>query len=59
MTDAERLRSILAEAGLSQREAARRLDIDERTMRRYCANAPVPKVIWLALSAIIEEERRD
>jgi plasmid maintenance system antidote protein VapI len=55
MTDAERLRAKLAEAGLSQRGAARLLEIDERTMRRYCAGEyPVPKVVWLALERLAD-----
>ena len=52
MTDADRLRSMLAAAGLSQRAAAKLLNIDERTMRRYCAGATVPRVVTLALRAL-------
>lgn len=51
--DSTRLRNLLADAGLSQRGAARALDLDERTMRRYCAgDTPVPKVVWLALDTV-------
>lgn len=50
------LRKVLAGAGLSQRGAARRLGIDERTMRRYCAgDLPVPRVVELALLAIASD----
>ena len=53
MTDADRIRQTLAEAGLSQRGAARLLGIDERTMRRYCSgDSPVPQVVWLALESV-------
>lgn len=52
MTDAAKIRDKLAALGLSQRGAARALGIDERTMRRYCAGDPVPRVVWLALDGL-------
>lgn len=56
MTDADRIRKMLAALGLSQRGAARALDLDERQLRRYCTgDAPVPQTVWLALEAL----RRD
>ena len=55
MTDAARLRRLLETVELSQRGAARAIDIDERTMRRYCAGElPVPRLVWLALERISE-----
>ena len=49
-TDADLLRGMLDTLGLSQRQAARQLGIDERTMRYYCAGkAPVPSAVFLAL----------
>lgn len=55
MTDATQLRALLEGAGFSQRGAARHLDIDERTMRRYAAGElPVPKVVTMALQKKIE-----
>lgn len=52
MTTTE-LRQRLTTAGLSQRAAARLLDINERTMRRYAAGAlPIPKTVELALQVI-------
>lgn len=52
-SDADRLRKLLSDAGLSQRGAARQLDIDERTMRRYCSGElDVPRVVWLAIEAL-------
>lgn len=48
--DAERLRALLAAAGLSQRGAARELGISERAMRYYVAGEqPTPRAILLAL----------
>lgn len=45
--------SLLGDAGLSQRGAARALGINERTMRRYVSgDAPVPRVIVLALERL-------
>lgn len=41
-TDADRLRDLLARAGLSQRGAATLLGIEERTMRQWCAGQGKP-----------------
>jgi hypothetical protein len=44
------LRKFLDQAGLSQRGAAKALDINERTMRHYAAgDQPVPRVVEYAL----------
>lgn len=49
------LRALLERAGLSQRRAARELDIDERTMRRYCGGEiPIPRVVTLALERLAD-----
>jgi hypothetical protein len=49
-TDADLIREHLQRLGLSQREAARQLDIDDRTMRYYSAGkSPVPAVVFHAL----------
>jgi hypothetical protein len=46
----KQLQKFLDDAGLSQRGAARELDISERTMRRYIAgDLPVPRVVEFAL----------
>ena len=45
-------RLALARAGLTQRGAARALEINERTVRRYAAGATVPRVVWLALERL-------
>ena len=48
--NAEQLRKLLARLGLSQRGAAKLLDIDERTMRRYVSGkGSIPKAVELAL----------
>jgi len=41
-TDADRLRTLLKLAGLSQRAAARLLNVEERTMRQWCAGQGNP-----------------
>jgi transcriptional regulator with XRE-family HTH domain len=41
-TDADLLRALLKRAGLSQREAARLLNVEERTMRQWCAGRGMP-----------------
>lgn len=49
-TDAQRLRDLLARIGLSQRGAARELEVAERTMRYWCSGEqPVPRMAMLAL----------
>jgi hypothetical protein len=56
MTEADWLRSTLEELGMSQREAARRLEVDDRTMRYWCSGQmPIPKVIKLAIETLSEE----
>jgi DNA-binding CsgD family transcriptional regulator len=43
--------------GISQREMARLIDIDERTMRRYVAgDLPIPRVVQLAVSCIVDHD---
>jgi transcriptional regulator with XRE-family HTH domain len=50
-TDADRLRALLTRAGLSQRGAARLLNVEERTMRQWCAGQGTPPVsVFRALS---------
>jgi hypothetical protein len=52
--NAKQLQQLLDEAGLSQRGAARQLQIDERTMRRYVAGElAVPRTVELALRVIV------
>ena len=49
LTDAQ-LQRLLARAGLSQRGAAKALEINERTMRKYIAGeSRIPKTVELAL----------
>jgi transcriptional regulator with XRE-family HTH domain len=49
------LRALLKAAGLSQRGAAKLLEIDERTMRRYCAGSQaVPKRVEYALMYVAQ-----
>lgn len=47
---AAQLKKALAKAALSQRGAAKLLEINERTMRRYIAGElPVPRVVEYAV----------
>jgi DNA-binding transcriptional regulator YiaG len=57
-TDASRVRELLAKMELGQRAAARELDINERTMRDYCAGKKVPRVVILALERLVDLQRR-
>jgi len=52
-THADILRHHLEAAGLSQRAGARALEIDERTMRRYCAgDLEIPMLVMFAASKL-------
>jgi predicted DNA-binding protein (UPF0251 family) len=51
---AVRVRSLVDALELSQVAAARELDVSDRTMRRYCAGEPVPRVVILALERLLE-----
>lgn len=54
---AAQLQRLLDQSGLSQRGAAKELDISERNMRRYCAgDLPVPRVIEYALRWLISQK---
>ena len=48
------LQKLLDRAGVSQRSAAKALDINERTMRRYVAGEPIPRVVELAAKYLCE-----
>ena len=48
-----RLRSVLRELELGEREAARVLRIDERVFAGWCAgHGKIPRIVWLSLAAI-------
>jgi hypothetical protein len=52
-SDADLIRQHLAALRLSQREAARQLDVDDRTMRYYCTGKiSVPTAVMLALQKL-------
>jgi hypothetical protein len=58
-SDADFIRQHLATLGLSQREAARQLRIDPRTVRYYCAGQmPVPPAVMLALQQLVDANDR-
>lgn len=49
------LRKLLERAGLSQRGAAKALEINERTMRKYVSGAaPIPKTVEIAVTCLAE-----
>lgn len=54
---ATQLKKLLDLAGLSQRGAAKELDINERTMRKYVAGeAVVPRTVEYALRWIVHQQ---
>jgi hypothetical protein len=54
------LKRVLAKAALSQRGAAKLLEINERTMRRYIAgDMPIPRVVEYALLWISSQSSGD
>jgi plasmid maintenance system antidote protein VapI len=53
------LQRLLDRCGLSQRAAAKALEINERSMRRYCSGEqPVPKTVELALLYLCSTAQR-
>lgn len=55
---ATQLKRALAKAGLSQRGAAKALDINERTMRKYVAgDAPIPRTVEYAIYWLTERAK--
>jgi transcriptional regulator with XRE-family HTH domain len=58
-TDADRLRTLLKLGGLSQRAAAKLLNIEERTMRQWCAGqGKPPPSVFRALSPRLTHTER-
>lgn len=54
--DPDYVRELLTKAGISQREAARRLGVTDRTMRHWCAGtAPIPYTAQYALECLAEQ----
>jgi hypothetical protein len=54
------LQRLLDRAGLSQRGAAKALEINERTMRKYCAgDSAIPKTVELALLYLASQSAKD
>lgn len=47
---ATQLTNLLARHEIPKRKAARKLEIDERTMRKYCSGeSPIPKLVEMAV----------
>jgi hypothetical protein len=57
-SQATQVRELVDRLGLGQRGAARELEINERTMRGYCAGDKVPRVIILALERLVDLQHR-
>lgn len=56
---ADRVRELLLKTGLSQREAARELEVDDRTLRYWCAGKhEPPRMAILALERLIDLQRK-
>jgi len=48
-----KLRSVLSDLKLSEREAALALGMDERVFVDWCAGrGKIPRIVWLSLAAI-------
>jgi transcriptional regulator with XRE-family HTH domain len=59
-SDVELIRRQLEALGLSQREAARQLGVDDRSMRYFCSGKlPVPPTVFLALEQLAEIQKND
>lgn len=55
----DELRDALAALKLSQLGAAKLLDVDTRTMRRWATgDKPIPKAVEMVLRLLIEKQRR-
>jgi plasmid maintenance system antidote protein VapI len=53
------LQRLLDRAGISQRGMAKALEINERTMRKYCSgDAKIPKTVEYACAYLIEQKMR-
>lgn len=55
---AAQVRELLVRAGLSQRAAAKELEITDRMLRYYCSGEKgVPRVVILALERLVDMQR--
>jgi hypothetical protein len=58
--NARQLQTLLAKSGYSQRRAAREIDINERTMRKYVAgDAPIPRTVALSLERLSMKQEHE
>jgi plasmid maintenance system antidote protein VapI len=52
-TQSDRLKALLRELKLTRRGAARILEMNERTIRRYCAgSSSIPRAVFIALESL-------
>jgi hypothetical protein len=53
------VRKLLEDAGLTQTEAAKLIDVNVRTMRRYVSGeTPAPLVVELALRYVADQRKK-
>jgi plasmid maintenance system antidote protein VapI len=53
---AMQIQRLLDRSGISQRGAAKALEINERTMRKYCAgDAPIPRTVEYAIQWVCSQ----
>jgi len=55
MTESENVRALISKIGVSQREAARLVGVNERSMRKYCSERntkEIPKAILISLECL-------
>jgi DNA-binding transcriptional regulator YiaG len=58
MEDAQEIRRLLSDCGLSQRKAANALGVEERVMRYWCAGKYyAPPYVMMALKWFRQEQR--
>ncbi len=57
MTKVDELRSLIAQLGMSQRQAASAIEVNERDMRYWCSGNPEPPVVVLFSLRYLVTER--
>lgn len=56
----QQLTRLLEGAGLTRKAAAEKLEIHERTMRKFCAGeAPIPKSIEIAIKCLCLHQEKE
>lgn len=59
-SQSDRLKALLRELKLTRRGAARMLEMNERTIRRYCAgSSSIPRAVFIALESLRKVARAE